>query len=583
MRPTQTKRLLSRRTMLAGALATVVAVPVAALPARYGGQVYPGAAVQNVNLGGLTRDEAITRLRDHLSPYEQLASTLHFEDQIWTATLAEIGGTINYEATIDLAMDHGRESWGDRYTAFFADELSAPVELVIDWDSAKAYDYLETLAPAIDIDARNARLFRSEGEIRLIDSIEGRSLDRDAAVDALEDAILNREHAEIDLQTQSVEPDVTTAELEPYKSQAIRLIGEQVVLRHGELNYPVSAEHLAQALIIDESNQPRIDASKLVDRLDAIAADVYVNPQNAMLGWDSGLYVVKEDVDGLEMDREAAEQLIAELAQSDERSSELPTRPARARARADNLDELGIETHLAYGSSSFAGSSWERATNVGVAANNISFKLVAPGETFSYNRLQGPITEETGFVSGSIISGDWTATDIGGGVCQVSTTVFRAAARAGFLFSEWHPHTWRLAFYEADGSPPGFDAAIYIPTGPGQMTLDLTFKNVLDSWLLLMMVVDGNTVSAHLYGKDPGWEVTFENAQVSDPIPAGDPVERENPSLARGERKWVSGSAPGYTVVLPRTVTAADGTIISDGDFVSNFVPQPEIWEVGPK
>ena len=583
MRPTQTKRLLSRRTMLAGALATVAAVPAAALPARYRGQVYPGAAIDNLNLGGLTRDEAISRLHDHLSAYEQLAATFHFEEQIWTATLAELGGAIDYEATVDLAMEHGRESWGDRYTAFFAEELSAPIDLVVDWNADKAYEYLESLAPAIDVDARNARLIREDGAIQLIDSIEGRALDRDAAVESIEAAILNRDHADIDLTTNIVDPEVSTAELEPYKNQAIRLIGEQVVLKHGELNYPVSAEQLAQALIIDESNQPRIDASKLVDRLDAIAADVYVDPQNVMLGWDSGLYVVKEDVDGLEMDRAAAEQIISELAQADERSAELPTRPVKARARADNLDELGIDAHLAYGSSSFAGSSWERATNVGVAANNISYKLVAPGETFSYNRLQGPITEEAGFVSGSIISGDWTATDIGGGVCQVSTTVFRAAARAGFQFSEWHPHTWRLAFYEADGSPPGFDAAIYIPTGPGQMTLDLAFTNVLDSWLLLMMVVDGNTVTAHLYGKDPGWEVTFGNVWVSDPIPPGDPVERPNPELSRGERRWVSGSAPGYTVSLPRTVTAADGTIIADGEFVSNYVPQPETWEVGPK
>src|SRR5699024_2114476 len=132
-------------------------------------------------------------------------------------------------------------------------------------------------------------------------------------------------------------------------------------------------------------------------------------------------------------------------------------------------------------------------------------------------------------------------------------------------------------------SPPGFDAAIYIPTGPGQMTLDLSFTNVLDSWLLLMMVVSGDTVTAHLYGKDPGWEVSIGNVWVSDPIPPGDPVERVNPSLSRGERKWVSGSAPGYTVSLPRTVTAADGTVISSGEFVSNYVPQPETWEVGPK
>ena len=569
--------------MLAGAIATVVAVPAAALPARYGGQVYPGAAVKELNLGGLSREEATAQLHDYLSAYEQRAATLHFEGQIWTATLADIGGQIDYDATVDLAMEHGRESWGDRYSAFFADAGSTPVDIVIDWDSSKARNYLESIAPAIDIDARNARLFRSDGEIRMVDSIVGRALDREAAIDAIEAALGNRDHVDIQLSTEMVEPEVTTEELEPFKNQAIQLIGEQVVLRHGELNYPISAEHLAQALIIDENNQPRIDPAGLEDRLNAIAADVYVPPRNVMLGWDDGLYVVREDVDGLELDREATEELIAELSQSDERAGELPTRAAKARARADNLEELGIETHLAYGSSSFAGSSWDRATNVGVAANNISFKLVAPGETFSYNKLQGPITEEAGFVSGQIISGDWTATDIGGGVCQVSTTVFRAAARAGFQFSEWHPHTWRLGFYEIDGSPPGFDAAIYVPNGPGQMTLDLTFTNTLDSWLLLMMVVSGDTVTAHFYGKDPGWEVTFGNVWVSDPIQPDEPVERENPSLAPGERRWVSGSAPGYRVELPRTVTAADGTVISDGAFVSNYVPQPEIWEVGPK
>lgn len=583
MRPAQSKRLLTRRTMLAGALATVAAVPAAALPMRYGDQVYPGATVQTLNLGGLGREEAIASLHQHLSAYEQRAATFHFENQIWTATLAEIGGAINYDATVDLAMQHGRESWGNRYVAFFADDGSAPIDLVIDWDPAEAAEYLDSIAPAIDIDARNARLFRNQGEIRMVDSVAGRELDQEAALAAIEEAIANRDYAEIHLTTNVVEPEVTSEELEPYKSQAIQLIGEQVVLRHGELNYPISAENLAQALIIDESNKPQIDSSRIADRLDAIAADVYVRPKNVMLGWDSGLYVVREDVDGVEMDREATEALIVELAKSDERSAELPVRPAKARARADNLEELGIETHLAYGSSSFAGSSWERATNVGVAANNISYKLVAPGETFSYNELQGPITEEAGFVSGQIISGDWTATDIGGGVCQVSTTVFRAAARAGFRFSEWHHHTWRLGFYEIDGSPPGFDAAIYQPNGPGQMTLDLSFTNTLDSWLLLMMVVSGDTVTAHFYGRDPGWTVTFGNVWVSDPIEPGDPVERENPNLARGERKWVSGSAPGYQVVLPRTVTAEDGTVIADGSFVSNYLAQPETWEVGPK
>lgn len=558
-------------------------VPAAALPARYAGQVYPGATVQGVRLNGLTRDEALEQLHSHFTTFEQRAATISFEDNLWTATLGELGGNIDYEATLDAAMAHGRESVADRYTTFFAADDSTIIEPVISINTDKTREYLETLAPAVDIEARNARLFRASGEVRMIDSVEGRALDRDAAVADLQAVMESGTSGVVALETQVVAPEVSSAALEKNKSQAITLIGEQIALNHGDLVYTISAEQLAQALVIDQTSTPKIDPSRLADRLDAIAADIYVRPKNAMFGWDNGLYVVKEDEDGMEMDRAATEALVVELASATQRAGNLPTKAAKAGARADNMKELGIETHLAAGSSSFAGSSWERATNVAVAANNISYKLVPPGETFSFNGLMGPISTDMGFVTGTIISGDWTATDIGGGVCQTSTTVFRAAARAGFQFSEWHAHTWRLGFYELDGSPPGFDAAIYQPNGPGQMTLDLSWTNTLESWLLIMMVVDGSTVTAHLYGKDPGWTVTFGDVSVSEPIPPGKPVERENPNLARGERNWVSGAAPGYHVVLPRTVTAADGTVISEGSFVSDYLPQPEVWEVGPK
>lgn len=569
--------------MMAGALALVASVPAAALPARYAGQVYPGASVQGVKLNGLTRDEALARLRSHFTAFEQRAATLRFETDVWSATLADLGGAVDYDATLDTAMAHGRESVADRYTTFFAADDTTLIQPVITVDETKTRAYLETIAPAIDIEARNARLFRSSGDIRMIDSVEGRALDRDAAVKALSAIMRSGTTGEVELQTQVVAPEVTSVALEKNKNKAITLIGEAVALNHGDLVYTISAEQLAQALVIDKSNTPQIDATRLADRLDAIAADIYVSPTNVMLGWNDGLYVVEKDVDGLEMDRAATEALVEKLASGSERSGALPTKPAKAAARADNLDELGIDTHLAYGSSSFAGSSWERATNVAVAAQNISYKLVAPGDTFSFNGLMGPISTDMGFVTGTIISGDWTTTDIGGGVCQTSTTVFRAAARAGFLFTEWHAHTWRLGFYELDGSPPGFDAAIFQPNGPGQMTLDLSWTNTLDSWLLIMMVVEGETVTAHLYGKDPGWTVTFGEVQVSDPIQPGKPVERVNPNLARGERKWVSGASPGYQVILPRTVVDADGTVISEGSFVSDYLPQPEVWEVGPK
>src|SRR5699024_5090083 len=145
---------------------------------------------------------------------------------------------------------------------------------------------------------------------------EGRLLDRETAVAEIEQVVHQGVSGEVTFTTIVVAPEVTTAALEQNKNKAFTLIGEQIVLTHGELNYPISAEQLAQALIIDRTSTPMIDPGRLPDRLDAIAADMYVSPKNVMLGWDNGLYVVKDDVEGLEMDREATEALVAKLASS---------------------------------------------------------------------------------------------------------------------------------------------------------------------------------------------------------------------------------------------------------------------------
>ncbi|HWV23634.1 MAG TPA: hypothetical protein VNZ58_05555 [Thermomicrobiales bacterium] len=100
--------------------------------------------------------------------------------------------------------------------------------------------------------------------------------------------------------------------------------------------------------------------------------------------------------------------------------------------------------------------------------------------------------------------------------------------------------------------------------------------------MLLQLVIDGDSVSAHFYGRDPGLAVELFPARVSDPIPAGEPVERINNDLAPGERRQVQQSTPGYVVAIRRVITDATGTVIADGDFVSDYVAQPEAWEIGP-
>lgn len=574
----RSKRMVSRRHLVAGSIGTFVAGAAVALPAISSGQVSPGTRVNGLDISGFSMAAAEALLRETFAPLEERAVTYTFGDLSWDASLADLGMAVDYDAMLKRAMANGRDGsvWA-RYAALVADASERNIPLVLKRDEGTLRGLLQGIAEDIAIPARDARLELQDGMITVLDHEIGRSLDVQQAITDTNREIAAGEPVTIELVAQPANPQVLAADLEAAREDALTLVSGPVSFTHAGNIYPVDAETLAAALSIGEDNRARLDTAAMATRLDAIAAAVYLPPRNVKLGWDGGLYVVEADVDGIDVDREALDAAMQNVARSPERTAELPVTPVKAPARADNFDTLGIEGQVSVGSSSFVGSSEARAENVRVSANNISYKLVAPGETFSFNDLLGPITEENGFVQGTIIQGDFAATDIGGGVCQVSTTVFRAASNAGFQFTEWNPHTWRLAFYEADGSPPGYDGAIYQAE---DYELDLTFTNPLDSWLLLMMVIDHETVSAHFYGRSNGWTVELGEPRLSEPKPIPEPIERENPNLAPGERLLVQQASAGVTVALHRTVTAADGSVISDGDFVSDYQSVPEVWEV---
>lgn len=576
-------RRMSRRTMLAGSAAGVFLTSLASIPAACRGKIYPGTRINKLDVAGLSETEARTKLSDAFASFERRAVTYRFDSKDWTFSLADLGFAINYDAMIGAAFSNGRdENLIERYQSLLGRSETLDIRLAIEESGSSLTEALALVGEEIARPARNAFLDLADGVISIIDSESGGELNTGKAINATRSAVASGRHQIIDLDLLPIDPEVKSIDLVAAAEAAEHLASEPVLFTHQDLTYPVDRSALANALVVIEGREVRLDPSRLAARLDAIAAAIDLEPRNVKLGWDSGLYVVEDHQDGVRVDRARLEASVLELAQSEHRTAELPVTPVRAAARSDALDALGIETHIATGSSSFAGSSVSRAENVRASARNISFHLVEPGGEFSFNDLLGPISLERGFVEGSVINGDFAATDIGGGVCQVSTTVFRAAATAGFKFVEWHPHTWRLAFYEADGSPPGFDGAIYQPNSEWESALDLRFTNPLDSWLLLQVLTGEDTVEAHFYGRPNGWSVEIGAPIISEPEPIPQPVERINPNRAPGERVQVQFAQAGLTVQLPRTVTAEDGATISDGFFVSAYQSVPDVWEVGP-
>jgi len=251
---------------------------------------------------------------------------------------------------------------------------------------------------------------------------------------------------------------------------------------------------------------------------------------------------------------------------------DIPIKILHPKISTDQVNNLGIKELLATGTSLFQGSIPNRIHNVTVAANKINGVLVAPNEEFSFTKTLGDVSVFTGFKQAYVIENGKTVLGDGGGVCQVSTTLFRAILSAGFPITERHAHAYRVHYYEED-SPPGIDATIYSPS------VDLRFKNTSGHSILIQTAVDQETLRLNiaLYGTKDNREVSISTPIITSQSPAPEALYQDDPTLPKGTIKQVDFAAAGANVFFTRTVKKDGKTILSD-KFVSNYRPWQAIY-----
>lgn len=240
-------------------------------------------------------------------------------------------------------------------------------------------------------------------------------------------------------------------------------------------------------------------------------------------------------------------------------------------------NEFGIEEEIAVGTSDYTGSIPERVHNVILGAAKMNGILVPKGETFSFNKHIGNIDSANGFKPAYVIQGGKTVLGDGGGICQISTTIFRAALNAGLPIVERHAHAYRVGYYENDAKP-GLDATIYTPT------VDLKFKNDTPGAILIQTEVDqiNHLVYFKFYGKKDGRRVEISEPILTNVAPPPPPLNQDDPTLPRGQTKQVDFPAWGGRSTFTYKIIYADNKI-EDKTFVSNYRPWQAIFLVGTK
>lgn len=184
----------------------------------------------------------------------------------------------------------------------------------------------------------------------------------------------------------------------------------------------------------------------------------------------------------------------------------LPVLVSTPKTRLSELNNLGIVELVAYGVSDFKGSSKNRVTNVSVGASKFNGLIINPGDEFSFNNHLGDVDAAHGFVPEIVIKREGLFPEYGGGLCQVSSTAFRAAMNSGFPITQRKNHSFAVGYY----APQGSDATIYAPQ------LDMKFKNDLTSHMLIRTMVDGTKLYFEYYGTKDDRQIVLDGPYQYD-------------------------------------------------------------------
>jgi vancomycin resistance protein YoaR len=574
----------------------VISLAVLIFEWRYKDRIYPGVTVLGLDLDGLEFESAVALLDYRLNPYQGEQLTLRYGEQLWSVSPSDLGVSLDAVATAVSAHAVGR---GARLRDNLQVQVQAwrhghVVQPILRFDTGVAAAFLSQLAQEVNRPVRNADLTVQGLQVEVTSSQVGLDVDLQATYQLLYQRIASFSGGEIGLVVREESPLIT--DVSEVQALIETIIGSPLVLKpnleaQGELveglePWALSQETISDMLIIRQVKENddkaklevELDQEKLGKYVEGLARQIERSPENAWFDFDDStgsLTLIVHGREGRALDVAETMRLINAQVATANRVITLPILAVRPPVADDDGPNLGIVELVSEGTTSFKGSSAARAKNIQIAASRFHGLVIPPGQVFSFNEHLGEVNAEAGYEESVIILGDRTRGEIGGGICQVSTTAFRAAFWGGFPIRERTAHSFRVHWYEP---PVGLDATVYAPT------VDLKFLNDTPYHLLIETEADLQTgvLSFRFYSTKTGRTVEMEGPSEENVVPHGPPVYQDDPTLPKGTTKQVEWARDGVDVTLYRIVKQGD-QVMSRDKFFSRYQPWQDVYLVGTK
>lgn len=576
------RRRARRRLHILIAAGSVVALIVLAIlidSALYYNKIHTGVSVGGQSVGGLMRDEATAALNRMVDEAQESPIVLVSGNLTWEIMPSDVGTKIDVASAVDAAMDVTRESnfiidLGRRLKLYFSD-TDIPLEGTV--NNSLLEEAIDEVAQDLDVPPVDAGLAIENGKITVVEGNKGTVVDRDTLREELKALLFTLHATELEVPMVVKEPEVQADAHEAARGQAQVMISAPVKLVNGDDSWTLSPEDIVAYMDFTAKEQngvstlvPYLSAEKLDHFFATIADQVATKAVNASFDSDGNKAWVVPGAPGKALDREkTAEAITAASYKISGRTAQVEVKTSEPDLTTEEAEAMGVKDKLAGYTTEYGGSA-NRQINVKITTKYASDVMLAPGETYNFDKQIGPRTAERGYKTAPGIVGPGKLEDVfGGGICQVSTTLFNAALLAGLPIIERKNHSIYIDHY-----PKGRDATVSAGSP------NLRFKNDTDHYIWIRGASDGVTTTFNIYGTKDGRKVKISEASAWLNVVEQTQVTVTNPQLPTGTSLVQTEGQKGKQCSVTRTITWPDGTKKTN-EFVSTYPMIPKTIEVG--
>lgn len=552
------------------ALSTAFAINI-----YFSNRLLPRTSIANVRVGLLSKRAATAKLQQNITPPEKitiLASTQTFE-----IPLKEIDFSYDFEKSTDDAVKKQQIRNGVLSLPVALRRIAnkEPLLLVVKIDEQKLDNFISVIAGQTYSEPVYP-------EIQIIDnkpSVTRGEAGKEPRTQDLKRTILEKlsqaNYTPTAIAYEDIDPTLTDEQIVQATWRAENILQKELEIKSDEKNFLYTGTDLVKLL------NPAVgyDDKKIDELISKIQSEIKRPPQNAIFRFEEG--AVKEFTpakDGLDLNQAAFKKdlvrnlFLLEIGMEEQISFGLPLIKTPPAITTQEVNNLGIKELLGRGESHFRGSIPSRIHNISLASSKFNGVLVAPGETLSFNGAVGDVSALTGYKQAYIIKDGKTVLGDGGGLCQVSTTLFRATLASGLPIIERRAHSYRVGYYE-QGFPPGLDATVYSPT------TDFKIKNDTPAHILIQTSIDIKTATLvfEIYGTSDGRVATTTKPIVSKVVAPPEDLYVDDPTLPTGQVKQIEYKAWGSTVIFNYLVQGG-GQAIYEKTFTSVYRPWQAVF-----